>query len=98
MRVFFHGQSEQGPMTATVGDVCGWMVTDFSLIPIPLLITQISTLWLVRCFFLVFLLRGASALPFFRNFLLSLSFQIQPDPPTYHLAPTPTRLPTYLPT
>jgi hypothetical protein len=50
MRVFFHGQSEPGPMTAAVGDVCGWMVIDFSLIPIPLLITQICTLWLVFFF------------------------------------------------
>jgi hypothetical protein len=41
-------------MTATVGDVCGWMVTDFSLIPIPLLITQISILWLVGFFFFFF--------------------------------------------
>lgn len=38
-------------MTSPVGDVCGCMAMDFSSIPIPMLITQVKTIWL---FFLSF--------------------------------------------
>ncbi len=39
------GQSEAAPMTAVVGDVCGWMATDLALLPIPMLPTQVDSIF-----------------------------------------------------
>ncbi len=70
------GQSEPAPMTAVVGDVCGWMATDIAVIPIPMLPTQVdSIVWFLFSFL-------PQPCP---SFLLLLIFQIQPHPPTYKL-------------
>jgi len=64
-------QSELAPTTTLLEDVCGWMVTNFSLVFILLLTTRIN---IVPPFFFL-----PSVLPFLRNVLLLLLFFFFPS-------------------
>jgi hypothetical protein len=56
------------PNPATVGDVCGWMATDFSLVLIPVLTTHVTT---VKFFFFPL------SLVFSLDFFYIIIFQMQ---------------------
>jgi hypothetical protein len=73
-------QNESTPTVAPFENVCGWMVINFSLVPILLPTTQIN---IIPFFF-------PSMLLFLRNFLLFFFFfSLNPQHPLpYHLSPT----------
>jgi len=52
---FTKGQSELIPMTILVGDVWGYITTEFSSVPIHMLSTQISIIWFFLALALSFL-------------------------------------------
>ncbi len=84
-------QSELAPTTTLLEDVCGWMVTNFSLVLILLLTTRIN---IVPPFFFL-----PSVLPFLRNVLLLLFFFFfPPNPITLTSLPFLLNLQTNTPT
>jgi hypothetical protein len=77
--VGLYGQSGPTPMIALVVDLCGWMVTSFSLLLIPMLTTHLNII--------LFDYFGSTYFSLETLFCFFL-FQIQPHPSTYHLAST----------